>query len=180
MGIINKEKYMGVTIKQVKGIFPLFDSFFVLEKFDNIIEIGTGNGGFSAYIAMKAKEVNAKFITYDIKKITNLDIKGYLKFLDVDIRTCNVNNDVYIENIIKGKGRCLLLIDGALKSIPFKRFAGMIKENDIIMTHDYYKNESISEYGTFVFSEVEKSINDNNLKIIYPEFENYLWLTVKK
>jgi len=180
MGITNKEKYIGVTIKQVKGIFPLFDSFFELEKFDHVVEIGTGNGGFSSYIAQKCFDMKSKFTTYDINKINNPHIEKHLQILNVNVITKNVNDDKHIEDIIKNDGRCLLLIDGALKTPQFNKFASLIKVNDIIMTHDYYKDETVSEYGTFVFSEVEQAIDDNNLTIVYKAFDNYLWLCVEK
>jgi len=180
MGIINKEKYAGVTIKQVKGIFPIFDSFFTLEKFDHVVEIGTGNGGFSTYIAKQCIKMNAKFTTYDINKIQTKEIEDYLLALNTDIIIKDVNDDTHIEDIIKGEGRCLLLIDGALKTPQFNKFASLIKIKDVMMTHDYYKDETVSEFGTFVFSEVEKAIDDNDLILTYKCFENYLWLCVEK
>lgn len=180
MGIINKEKYIGVTIKQVKGVLSLFDSFFELEKFDNIIEIGTGNGGFSSYIAQKCMEMHAEFTTYDINKINIPHIEQHLKILNVNVITKDVNDDELIEKLLKYGGRCLLLIDGALKSPQFNRFAKIIKPNDIMMAHDYYRDEIQSEYGTFVLTEVQDAITENNLEIVYSGFENYLWLSVKK
>ena len=51
MAIKDKEIYKGRTIKQVKGIIKIFDSFFEKEKFQNIIEIGTGNGVFSPLVS---------------------------------------------------------------------------------------------------------------------------------
>ena len=61
--IKDKEKYKGRFTKQVKGVIDVFDSFFEIEKFDNIVEIGSGNGVFSTYLAGKAKDTKSLFLT---------------------------------------------------------------------------------------------------------------------
>ncbi len=180
MAIEEKEKYKGHTIKQVKGIIEVFNEYFNVEEFDNVIEIGTGTGSFSIYIAEKCKDMGATFSTYDIKPI-NEEIKKELEDLGCEVNTCDVNDNTGLEAIVKQKGRCLILNDGALKVGQVKRFAKVLKDNDVIMTHDYYKDQTVSMLGTIALFEIDECIFKYNLVIINEGmFDKYLWLCLKK
>jgi hypothetical protein len=180
MAIKDKEVYKGQTIKQVRGIIKVFDKFFEKEKFDHIVEIGTGNGVFSIYFALKAYEMGADFITFDIKAISP-KVKKEITGLGAQVIICDITNDVGIDIIIKKPGRCLLLNDGGLKVPEFLRFVKIIKKDDIIMTHDYYKGRKEISGGTITMGEAKNSINKNKLNVIYEkEFDDYLWLCVIK
>lgn len=179
MAIKEKEIYKGKIIKQKKGIIKVFDSFFKKDKFVNIVEIGTGTGVFSTYFAFRAKEMGASFTTYDIKSISN-KIKKELIELGTNVVTCDVNKDTAIEDIIANEGRLLLLNDGGLKIPQFLRFGKLIKKDDIILSHDYYKNREVSS-GIIIIEDVKECVEKNNLEIINEElFDNYLWLCVIK
>jgi hypothetical protein len=180
MAIKNKETYKGTMIKQVRGIVQVFDSFFEKEKFDHIVEIGTGNGAFSIYFASKAHEMGADFITYDIKRVSN-KIRKEITAHGGKVVTCDINEDTTIASLIESPGRCLLLNDGGLKVPEFHRFAKIMKKNDIMMTHDYYKNRKETSSGTVVMSEIVDSISKNKLKVINENmFDSCLWLCVIK
>ena len=99
MAIKDKEIYKGKTIKQVKGITKVFDSFFKKEKFKNIIEIGTGNGAFSIYFAIKAKQMNALFTTIDIKNL-NVNTKQDLLNLNSNIIKCDIIGFIYTQSSV--------------------------------------------------------------------------------
>ena len=118
MAIKDKEVYKGQTIKQVRGIIKVFDKFFEKEKFNHIVEIGTGNGVFSIYFALKAHEMGADFITFDIKAIS-AKVKKEITGLGAQVITCDITNNVRIDTIIERSGRCLLLNDGGLKVPEF-------------------------------------------------------------
>jgi len=180
MAIKDKEIYKGKTIKQVKGIIKVFDSFFKKEKFENIVEIGTGNGVFSTYLASKAKSINSSFTTFDIKPIGG-KIKKELADLNAKVFTCDINTNYHIEDIILSKGRCLILNDGGLKVPEFHRFAKVMKKGDIMLSHDYYKGREKSSAGTVIILDVEDCINENNLEIIKEKlFDEAIWLCVIK
>ncbi len=175
----NKAKYWGVTLKQVSGVLETFDLFFKKEKFDQIIEIGTGNGAFTLFIANHASKMGASVITFDIKD-PEPSIKEELKKLNVEVVKQDINENIEIEEKIKYDGRCLILNDGGLKVPQFVRFAKLIKPNDILLTHDYYKNRSPAK-GIIIIDDVAEDIKDNILKVIYRSlFDSFLWLCVKK
>ncbi len=180
MAIKDKEVYKGKSIKQVRGIVKVFDKFFEKEKFDNIVEIGTGNGVFSIYFASKAHEMGADFITFDIKAI-NKKIKKEITGWGASVFTCDITNDNRVDIIIERSGRCLILNDGGLKVPEFHRFAKIMKKDDIMLTHDYYKDKKKISAGTVTISEVAGSISKNNLKVINESvFDSCLWLCVIK
>lgn len=180
MAIKDKERYHGRLIKQVRGIISIFDSFFEKNKFDNIVEIGSGNGAFSIYFAEKSKDMNFSFTTIDIRPI-NSKIRKELVELGANVLTGDINVNTHIEDIVKEKGRCLILNDGGLKVPQFIRFSKLIKEDDIILTHDYYKNRKTPVAGVIVMKDVEEYIKKYQLQIINEKmFDESLWLCVIK
>ena len=179
MAIKNKEIYKGKVIKQVRGIVKIFDRFFEKEKLDHIVEIGTGNGAFSIYFASKAHEMGSSFITYDIKRISS-KIKKEITARNAKVITCDINENTYIDDILKN-GRCLILNDGGLKVPEFHRFSKIMKKDDIMMSHDYYKGRTQSSGGTVILSDVKECIQENNLEVINEKmFDKFLWLCVVK
>jgi hypothetical protein len=175
----NREIYNGKVIKQVKGIIKVFDTFFENEKFNNIIEIGSGSGIFSIYFALKSIKMNTKFITVDIKKIP-IKTRRKLLSLNVDIINCDINKDKKTKEIIHN-GRCLILNDGALKIPVFFKFASLMKKGDVLLTHDYYANEEFSGCGGIALNDVRECIKCNNLEVVeHKDFNDMLWLYVSK
>jgi hypothetical protein len=107
-------------------------------------------------------------------------MKQELINLDAEIIICDINKNSYIEDIVCREGRCLILNDGGLKVPQFFRFSKLIKKDDIILTHDYYKNEKPAG-GVIVPEDVEEYIKNNNVEIINEKmFDAFLWLCVIK
>lgn len=177
MTIKDREAYLGHGTKQVKGVIKSFDGFFNKEKFQHIIEIGSGNGVFSTYIASKAKEMGSSFITYDLKPLPK-KVKGQLLDLGGVFVTDDVNNHTdEIIDMIKHPGRTLLMIDGADKSGPFLFFIKHLKENDIIISHDYYKEENDDIKRIVAIHTEYVDLNGVCVDILYKKlFDDYLWL----
>lgn len=174
-----RQIYKGKLMKQRDGVIKKFDSFFEEEKFKNIVEIGTGWGIFSIYLASKAKEMGATFTTYDIKKVRG-EVRNKLLKLNANIIVGDINKNKDVEDIVKREGRFLLLNDGGLKVPQFHRFSKLIKINDIILTHDYYRDRNPGK-GIVVIEDIKKSIKENNLKIINVHMiDEHMWLCVIK
>jgi len=172
----NREKYKNIGMKQKKGIINIFNNFFKKEKFNAIVEIGTGNGAFSIYLAEKAKKMNASFMTFDIKKI-NKKIKKELNNLGGIFYHEDINKNTKIETLLKKSDRVLILNDGALKLPQFKRFSPLLKKNDCLMTHDYFTSKDKKGPGRIVFDEVIEYIKKYQLTISYEkELEPFIWL----
>jgi len=181
MAIKDKEVYLGKTIKQVRGITNVFDKFFEKEKFENVIEIGSGNGVFSIYFAKMCNESGSSFCTYDIKNFKDKETIKMLNELNAKIYIRDADKCKKIEPLVKEDGRCLILNDGAYKVPQIARFGKIMKSGDIIISHDYYKDEDTSRGGTVVPKDFSSTIKEYNLKVIYEDlFDDYLWVCMVK
>lgn len=176
--------YNNIQISQVLGIYLAFNKDW-LNQFDNIIEIGTYNGGLSSYI-YDTKKKDCFFVSYDIDPSINL-AKKQRQDIDFRIGDC-FDTDISKEIIeyINRDGKTLLICDGGNKTKEFNIFSDYIKENDVIILHDFlYDAETWKTntdywqwpYGNETsYAEIVDSIKRNNLK----DFDNrkfnfYLW-----
>ncbi len=163
-----REIYRKVGMKQKEGIVGVFNEFFSKEKFDSIIELGTGSGAFAAYIAEKAVEMSASFITFDIKNPPSAII-DYLNSLGAVFSNEDLDASTGVEDLIKDGNRTLILND-ALKEKHLKRFSPVLKLGDCIISHDY---------GTeYVFEDVNENLQKYGLEVRYSELfkPEFLWL----
>jgi len=128
--------YKTYKAQQHPKAWEVFESFLEKEKFNTIIEIGTGLGGFTEFIY----DLGYNIVSYDVDDI--YDTHKKLTEKGVDIRYKNVFDinhlilDDEIHQLLKN-GRVLVLCDGIQKAKEFRLFSKYIKVNDIIMAHDY-------------------------------------------
>ena len=132
----------GLAAQQHHNAFIKFYDMISLLKPARILEIGTALGGFTEflYLITKDLEINCKILSYDInehpwyKDIIN---KG------VDIRVENIFFNNYTEinpfviDFIQQEGLTIVLCDGGNKIQEFNILSTYLKNNDIIMAHDY-------------------------------------------
>lgn len=180
--------YDGIQISQVLGIYLAFNKDW-LSKFDNIVEIGTYNGGLSSYIYDSRKE-GAFFVSYDIEPKINQALleKGRT---DIDFRIGDCFEERHfndIANSIKRPGRTLMICDGGNKTEEFNRFSEYLKPGDIIILHDY-KDESHEDLfmeskaywqWPYMFEcsydSIKDAVSKNGLeKCEYNKFLFYMW-----
>ena len=131
--------YNGIQISQVLGIYLFFNKDF-LSNFDNIVEIGSYNGGLSSYIFDTKKE-SASFVSYDIEPKINTAAQNRP---DIDFRIGDCFEEKYyneIVELIKKSGRTLLICDGGNKTKEFNEFSKYLKKDDIVILHDYKQDE---------------------------------------
>lgn len=163
-----REIYRKIGMKQKKGVMSIFNQFFSKEKFDTIIELGTGPGAFAAYIAEKSVEMPSHFVTFDIKQ-PRAEIKDYLDSLGAVFSKKDLNASTEVEDLIRERGRVLILND-ALKEEHLRRFGPVLKLNDCIISHDY---------GTeYMLEDINEDLQKNGLEIRYSELfkPEFLWL----
>ena len=182
--------YDGTNISQVLGIYLLFSKEF-LSQFDNIIEIGSYNGGLSSYIFDSKKE-NCMFVSYDIDADINMITK---RRPEIDFRIGDCFKEKYFKEIasyIKRDGKTLLICDGGDKIREFNEFTKYLKPDDIAILHDY-NNDNIElweqstsywqwPYGYEAsYSDIKDSIDKYSLKSYHNDIFNfYLWGAYKK
>jgi len=164
----SREVYRKITMKQKENVMNVFNQFFSKEKFDTIIELGTGAGAFAAYVAEKAVEMSAYFITFDIREPAD-GIEDYLNSLGAKFSKEDLNASTKVEDLIR-KGNRVLILNDALKEEHLRRFGPILKLNDCIISHDY---------GTeYVLEDVNEDLQKNGLEVCYSELfkPEFLWL----
>lgn len=180
--------YDGIQISQVLGIYMAFNKDW-LSKFDNIVEIGSYNGGLSSYLYDNRKD-GAFFVSYDIvPEINQAKLEKNREEIDFRIGDC-FDPKVYedIKSHIERPGRTLMICDGGNKTQEFIEFSKYLKSGDIIILHDY-KDESYEELfyeakdywqWPYLFEcsydSIKQAVADNGLeKLEYEKFLFYLW-----
>jgi hypothetical protein len=170
-----RESYSGMVMKQKAGVLKVFNKFFEDEKFDTIIEIGTGNGAFSLYITEKAREMGAEFYTFDVKDI-HPEVKRAIYTLGGVFKREDATTSDLIERLMK-RGRVLVLNDGGLKVPLFSKLAKVLKVGDCLLTHDYYEGKTKIHGGTVTLGEIAPDMSANRLTIRYGKmFTPFLWI----
>jgi hypothetical protein len=138
--------YNGIQISQVLGIYLFFNKDF-LSNFDNIVEIGSYNGGLSSYI-FESKKEGANFTSYDIEPSINM---AKQQRSDIDFRIGDCFEEKYyneIVELIKQSGRTLLICDGGNKTKEFNEFSKYLKKDDVVILHDYKQDEQSWKIAT--------------------------------
>jgi cephalosporin hydroxylase len=175
---ISKE-YRSAQSKYVTEVFPK-----ILLEFDLIIELGTFTGAFTDWLSQNIKE-ECRIISIDI----NEEYRQIKSCRNTDFRICDCfDTDIIteIKNIIQTSGRVLFLCDGGDKETEFKLYSRFLKNNDVIMLHDYahsdedYENiKSIINWPTNYessFRNISRYLEDLNLSpYYYDDFKSVLW-----
>jgi hypothetical protein len=179
--------YNGIQISQVLGVYIALNPNYV-HQFDNIIEIGTYNGGLTSWL-YDNKNPNAKVVSYDIDGTMNHTNRN-----DIDFRVEDCFAEKAFNNIIEmiqNEGKTLVVCDGGDKPKEFNTFSEYLKSGDVIIAHDYAKSP---EYWKFVtdywqwpyasdtnYDSIKEAIIKNGLEPYREdEFNFYLWTSYIK
>jgi hypothetical protein len=184
--IKNESFFAGVQIRQNHVALLAFNIFFSQQRFGRVIEFGTGWGGFTLFLAMVKLVHNCELYSFDTEKIPNTDVRQFLTreikvFGGYDIFTQNE----FINSLIAEEGkRVLVLCDNGDKPREFNEFSKYLKNNDVIMCHDYYKTREEFESDTnktwewceITRSDIQQAIDNQYLCETYIEcFKDAHW-----
>lgn len=133
-------KVFGLQTQQWWSDFQLISDIMEENTVKSVIEIGSLQGGLSAFLAMECLQTGATFVTNDIKcpKLLSTPlgklIANSFTFLHGDCFT----NDMLHEIIKTPEMHPLLfLCDGGNKGAEFNHFGKLLSPGDIIGAHDY-------------------------------------------
>ena len=172
--------------------FLAFDCFKRLldkEKFDNIVEIGTYNGGLTVFLHEYIKETKAptRLVSYDIRKPSHFD---EATMGDIDIRIKDSFSPEATKEIadIIATGKTLILCDGGNKIGEFNKFAPMLKSGDFIMAHDYASTREFFAQNIqdkfWSWHEIWDEQIQSGLSVVEKyhdvDFTNAVWLCTRK
>jgi hypothetical protein len=177
---INVFKYKGQIAMQVVGVekaFSVLAEKIKQRPIEMIIELGTDHGGLTNLLADHEISTYAKIHTFDI----NGDrFKSHNDKISFNHASFQSSYD-YIVSLIESGGRVLLLCDGGNKKEEFATFYKFLKNNDIIMGHDYAPNqdEFINKYHGKIWNwhEFQDSYADFDglSPFMQEEFAKYAW-----
>jgi cephalosporin hydroxylase len=192
--------YKGLVISQNKNIEPVFTSLINTIKPKRILEIGTFHGGLTLLLRDILDQnglSESSLRTYDIMDIGYLNhhIKSGAKIEKI---TKSLFNHVYdglsepneAKDYIQMSGPTIVVCDGGSKKNEFKLLAEFLKPGDIIMAHDYARNEEhfnkeilnkVWNWMEIQDSDIKESIDKYALEpYMNSEFENVAWICVIK
>jgi len=178
--------YDQIQVSQVMGVYLALSKDW-LERFDNIVEIGSYNGGLSSYVYDSKKE-SASFVSYDINPSINTAAQKR-PYMDFRVADCfDEKTHEEIKGLIQKEGTTLMICDGGDKTREFNVFSDYLKSGDVIILHDY-KDESqealfmeAREYWQWPhlfecsYESVKEAVQRNGLeKFYYDKFLFYFW-----
>ena len=140
-------RYKNFVAQQNHNAFSVFYDLLKQYKPKNILEIGTGLGGFTQFLDLCIQELRLD------TKLISFEIRGQIWHEEmissgIDVRIQNIFSEDYsdvesfIVDFIKQDGLTLVLCDGGDKIREFSILSKFLKQNDIIMAHDYAPNDS--------------------------------------
>ena len=177
--------YKGIFTQQNKNFYPAFEKLFAQENIVRVLEIGTATGGF---IRAVRDLTDAEIITYDILETKH---KATLEENNISVNVKSVFEDYEnVEDYISGKGQVLVLCDGGNKIKEFDVFSKFLKSGDIIMAHDYSRDEDL--YQAYIknhvwrwceiqYKDIAMAVETNNLEpVLTEDFQEAVWTCWKK
>ena len=177
--------YKGIFTQQNKNFYPAFEKLIAQENIVRVLEIGTATGGF---IRAVRDLTDAEIITYDVLETKH---KATLEENNISVNVKSVFEDYEnVEDYISGKGQVLVLCDGGNKIKEFDVFSKFLKSGDIIMAHDYSRDEDL--YQAYIknhvwrwceiqYKDIAMAVETNNLEpVLTEDFQEAVWTCWKK
>jgi hypothetical protein len=177
--------YKGIFTQQNKNFYPVFEKLFVGENIVRVLEIGTATGGFTRAVR---DLTNAEIITYDVIETKH---KATLEENNITVNVKSVFEDYeVVEEYISKKGQVLVLCDGGNKIKEFDVFSKLLKSGDIIMAHDYSRDEDLFQayiknhvwrWCEIQYKDIALAVETNNLEpVLTEDFQEAVWTCWKK
>lgn len=151
-----------------------------------IIEIGMNHGGFSLVLNDSKISEQAEIYCFDVvnrnfdQNLKNTKIKWYIN----DIFSV----EGYVKDLINRDGTTVLFCDGGNKAKEFQVFSKYLKAGDVILSHDYHKDQESYEKNKDIWnwwesreSDLEESCKLYNLNpFLQDEFDKCVWACKRK
>jgi hypothetical protein len=181
--------------QQSHNAYRVFYDFLAEVNPSQILEIGTGLGGFTSFLKICCDdlELSTSILSFDIHEKSWFD---ETRAMGIDIRI----EDVFLEDYtglrqdiieyIQSDGTTIVLCDGGNKINEFKTLSEHIKINDFIMAHDYVEDTNIFREKIYqkIWNWCEITENDispscekyNLTDYKKEEFNNAVWVCKQK
>lgn len=186
--------FLGIRQRHAYWAYKVIDDILNENRqIQGIIEIGTLPGSMSVFLGLECYERGLKsLLTYDIRgypkddeksanlalpknKMTGTYKPRLFKLLEIRfiIRNCFHKNSVQ-EIIEYANVPILFFCDGGNKIREFNYFAGLLKQDSIIVAHDWNEeiklediSDTINKYGLIPLHEKEWDVPPDNIKTCF-------------
>lgn len=135
--------YKNILSAQLPSTLTFLQKIISENNFETIIEIGANRGGLTLWLNDN-KKINSKIYSFEIDASIPLFEKSILDGELIIGDIFNENCSKFVIDLLKENKQCLILCDGGDKIKEFNFFANFLKQNDVIMLHDYC--DDINEY----------------------------------
>jgi hypothetical protein len=162
---------------------------FELYKPDKILEIGTGNGGFTIFLGVLGLMADFPIYSFDIHECPSEQWASFasklpIRFIRGDVFEKNNLNAIGIGNewgFMRTSGRNYILCDGPDKPREFNLFAQLLKPGDVIAAHDYQSSRKYWGWGEITKADVADTVKEHKLEPFMQEhFDTVGWLAYRK
>lgn len=121
--------FLGVNCSQSWADFQLWERLFNAHaELKSIVEIGTGEGGFSRYLQLQAEARGLGFATFDVVQMDGQNVAGFQQ-ADVFADPARVVN--------AWTSPAVLFCDGGDKPREVAVFTPLLAVGDVVVVHDW-------------------------------------------
>ena len=180
--------YRGFLCCQTTGFWEPFYTLFEKENIDNVIDIGTCQGGTTFFVndLVKLKCKNSYTMTVDINGFPWMN---FMTEFGIDFRQDDADTEggllcsIIQETVQKG-GKTLVICDGGSKINEVIIYSKLIKSGDIIICHDYSENREDFEKNVngkvwnwceITYQDISPVHHLLDRHALYHEFRNKVW-----
>ena len=134
--------FLGHGAVQFWSDFMLWDRFLDAFPAKRLIELGTGAGGLSTYLALECIQRGMRFDTFDIF-LPDVAKSNVGKLIGLE-SMCHVGSlwaetgDVLRDMLIAAEHPLILFCDGGDKPREVRLFGPLLKPGDLLCVHDYH------------------------------------------
>ncbi|RJQ82983.1 MAG: hypothetical protein C4519_07345 [Desulfobacteraceae bacterium] len=134
-------EYFGCSMQQNRYALPAISILLECSRPARMIELGTRHGGLTIFLGIYSKNTQVPLHTFDIED--RIKYKDYFEFLGIQYHICDIfspDHNKFITQLIQSPQRTILFCD-ALKIKDFNTYADTLKPGDIILVHDYARDQ---------------------------------------
>ncbi len=176
---------MGLPMCQNRLAIPTWSYALEIYPPARIIEIGTYAGGFTIALALHARLISARVVTYDRMVAPREDLATLGSFLGVEFRMGDVwAAEREIAALVASPGVTYVLCDGGDKPRELATFARYLKPGDVIAAHDYHVEGSNNQWWGWGEIRLEDGAGPATAHDLEPflqeHFDTAAWLAYRK
>ena len=133
--------FCGIEMRQIWGDVPIWEIFLNRHPVKSLVELGTGEGGFSLFLQAQAIARGAGFFTFDrnwpaalvnpLGRVLNLGANFYWGDYFEE------GKEMLLYVLRNAERPLMLFVDGGSKKREFARFVPELLPGDFVAVHDY-------------------------------------------